>query len=203
MGVERPGVVALLAPNAPDAIAVRYAANLLGAAACYLSAPPTAEARAALIRQIAPTLLVVFPDTLRLLPEGLAVPTVAVGDCGPSFARLDAAAAGQSGEPLECLARSEDLAVIVSSGGSTGVPKGSCRDFASYTRMAAAPSPPGPAPARQRASGLPVRGAGRHDAARRRLGGAARPVRRHGHAGPDRRPSGSPTCSWSSRSCSS
>ena len=142
MGVQRSSVVALLAPNAPDAIAVRYAANLLGAAACYLSAPPTAEARAALIRQIAPSLLVVFPDTLRLLPTGIEVPTVAVGDCGPSFARLDAAAAEHPGEPLECRARPDDLAVIVSSGGSTGVPKGSCRDFVSYTRMTAAPSPP-------------------------------------------------------------
>lgn len=141
-GVERSSVVALLAPNAPDAIAVRYAANLLGAATCYLSAPPTAAARASLIRQIAPSLLVVLPDTLRLLPPGIDVPTVAVGDCGPSFARLDAAAAGQSGEPLACRARPDDLAVIVSSGGSTGVPKGSCRDFAHYTGMAAAPSPP-------------------------------------------------------------
>ncbi|MFO1047605.1 MAG: AMP-binding protein [Geminicoccaceae bacterium] len=142
MGVDRASVVALLAPNAPDAIAVRYAANLLGAATCYLSAPPTTAARAALIRQIAPTLLVVLPDTLRLLPPGIKVPTVAVGHCGQSFARLDAAAAGQSGEPLDCLARPDDLAVIVSSGGSTGVPKGSCRDFAHYTGMAAAPSPP-------------------------------------------------------------
>ena len=142
MGVDRTGVVALLAPNAPDAIAVRYAANLLGAATCYLSAPPTEAARAALIRHIAPSLLVVLPDTLRLLPPGIAIPTVAVGDCGPSFARLDAAAAGQSGEPLACRARPDELAVIVSSGGSTGVPKGSCRDFAHYTGMAAAPSPP-------------------------------------------------------------
>ena len=141
-GVERSSVVALLAPNAPDAIAVRYAANLLGAATCYLSAPPSEAARAALIRQIAPSLLVVLPDTLRLLPAGIDLPTMAVGDCGPSFARLDAAAAGQSGEPLECRARPDDLAVIVSSGGSTGVPKGSCRDFARYTCMAAAPSPP-------------------------------------------------------------
>jgi fatty-acyl-CoA synthase len=31
---------------------------------------------------------------------------------------------------------------VVSSGGTTGVPKGSTRDFTSYTRMVAAPSPP-------------------------------------------------------------
>lgn len=141
-GIERTSVVALLAPNAPDAIAVRYATNLLGAAACYLSAPPTAGARAALIRQVAPSLLVIFPDTLRLLPAGVEVPTVAVGDCGPSLTRLDAKAAEQPDAPLECRSRPGDLAVIISSGGSTGVPKGSCRDFASYTRMVATPSPP-------------------------------------------------------------
>jgi fatty-acyl-CoA synthase len=38
-------------------------------------------------------------------------------------------------------ARHGDLAVVVSSGGTTGVPKGSVRDFSSYTRMVAVPSP--------------------------------------------------------------
>ena len=142
LGVARTSVVALLAPNAPDAIAIRYAANLLGAAACYLSAPPTVAARAALIGQVAPTHLVLFPETLHLLPRGLDLPILAVGDCGPSFPRLDGQAALLPDEPLACLARAQDLAVIISSGGSTGVPKGSCRDFASYTRMVTAPSPP-------------------------------------------------------------
>ena len=39
-------------------------------------------------------------------------------------------------------ARPGDLAVVVSSGGTTGVPKGSMRDLAiCYTNMIAAPSP--------------------------------------------------------------
>lgn len=42
---------------------------------------------------------------------------------------------------MESRARQNDLAVVVSSGGTTGVPKGSVRDFGSYTRMIAVPSP--------------------------------------------------------------
>ena len=44
-------------------------------------------------------------------------------------------------DPLPSLAKPDDLAVIVSSGGTTGVPKGSWRDFAAYTTMVHAPSP--------------------------------------------------------------
>jgi fatty-acyl-CoA synthase len=142
MGVRRGSVVALLAPNSPDAIAVRYATNLLGAAACYLSAPPSAEARALLIQQIDPSLLVAFPATLHLLPAGLGVKAVTVGDCGSSLPRLDQLASAQSDEVLDCEAQPEELAVIVSSGGSTGVPKGSWRNFATYTRMVETTSSP-------------------------------------------------------------
>src|SRR4051812_44548541 len=39
IGVGRGRLVALFAPNSPEALAVRYAANLLGAAAVYLSDP--------------------------------------------------------------------------------------------------------------------------------------------------------------------
>ena len=39
IGIERGSLVALFAPNWPDALAIRYAANLLGAAAVYLSVP--------------------------------------------------------------------------------------------------------------------------------------------------------------------
>src|ERR1700742_2700327 len=68
LGIGRGALVALLAPNRPEALAVRYAANWLGAAACFLAAPPTARARAELIQNIAPSVLVVFPETLHLVP---------------------------------------------------------------------------------------------------------------------------------------
>ena len=44
---------------------------------------------------------------------------------------------------MASMARLGDLAVIISSGGTTGVPKGSWRSFAAYTALVNAPSPPG------------------------------------------------------------
>ncbi|GGF73766.1 fatty acid CoA ligase [Azorhizobium oxalatiphilum] len=140
-GIGRGTLLSLFAPTAPDAICLRYAASLLGAATCYLSAPPSAAMRAALIAKIAPTLLVVFPQTRALLPPGLDVPVRAVGDCGPDLARLDQDV--PEGDDIACQALPEDLGVIHSSGGSTGLPKGSCRDFATYSRMV--DGPPNPA----------------------------------------------------------
>src|SRR4029077_20202198 len=54
IGVGPNSLVALLAPNHSDALAIRYASNMIGAAATYLSVPSSAEARATLLRQIAP-----------------------------------------------------------------------------------------------------------------------------------------------------
>jgi fatty-acyl-CoA synthase len=143
----RPGdLVALYAPNRPEALAVRYAAHVLGVGAVYLSAPPDADTRRRMLAQIDPRVLVVFPETAHLVPAGVAAPVVAVGPVPGVAVRLDELAAGQSGEPVACRARPHDLAVVISSGGTTGVPKGSRRDFASY---AAAVTVPGPAPDRR------------------------------------------------------
>lgn len=142
LGIGRGTLVALFAPNRPDALAIRYAANLLGAGAAYLSVPPAAEDRAALLAQMAPDLLVLFPETAALLPAGTAVRVAMAGDAaGLACPRLDLLARAASDQPLACAARPDDLAVIVSSGGTTGVPKGSWRTFATYTAMVTAPSP--------------------------------------------------------------
>jgi fatty-acyl-CoA synthase len=147
LGIDRGDLVALFATNSPDAIAIRYAAHLVGAAAVYLSVPPEPRRRADLVAQMDPQLLVVFPETANLLvpallPTGVTVPLAAVGgDLAAARIRLDDLAAAQSDAPLESRARPEDLAVIISSGGTTGVPKGSCRSFASYGAMVINPSP--------------------------------------------------------------
>jgi fatty-acyl-CoA synthase len=141
IGIGRNSLLALLAPNCPAALAVRYAANLIGAATTYLSVPASSAAQAELLRLTAPDLLVVFPETAKLVPVdgGITVASVGGGVAGSSL-RLDALAEGQVTDPVACAARPDDLGVVVSSGGSTGVPKGSWRTFAAYTAMVDVPS---------------------------------------------------------------
>jgi fatty-acyl-CoA synthase len=147
LGIGRGDLVALFATNSPDAIAIRYASHLAGAATVYLSVPPEPRRRADLVAQMDPQLLVVFPETENLLvpallPTGFTVLVAAVGgDLAAAHVRLDELAAAEPDAPLTSLARPEDLAVIISSGGTTGVPKGSFRSFAAYGAMVINPSP--------------------------------------------------------------
>lgn len=140
LGIARGDLVAMYAPNRPEALAVRYATHLLGAASVYLSAPPASGKRAQMLVDFRPGLVVVFPETAHLLPPTTA-PCVAIGPVEDVPLRLDELASEQDAAPMESRARQDDLAVVVSSGGTTGVPKGSVRDFSSYTRMVAVPSP--------------------------------------------------------------
>ena len=100
----------------------------------YLPALPAPHQRAALVELVAPDLLVAFPETAHLLPTAAAVRVAVVGcDVPGAWLRLDWRARGASAAPMPCRARPSDLAVVISSGGSTGVPKGSLRSFAAYT----------------------------------------------------------------------
>ena len=142
LDVRRGTLLGMFAPNRPEAIAIRYAAHVLGAATVYLSVPPTEGGRQALVDEIAPDLLVVFPETIRYLGQSVGVPFVTIGiDKVGSRGRLDVLAASASMDSIDVSADSNDLAVVSSSGGSTGVPKGSCRNFAEYTAMVSATSP--------------------------------------------------------------
>jgi fatty-acyl-CoA synthase len=140
LGVARGDLVAMYAPNRPEALALRYATHLIGAASVYLSAPPDPGKRAQMLVDFRPRLVVVFPETAHLLPS-TAVPCVAIGLVGDVPLRLDELASGQDPAPMASRARPGDLAVVISSGGTTGVPKGSVRDFTSYTNTVAVPSP--------------------------------------------------------------
>jgi len=141
LGIGRGTLLGMFAPNRPDAIAIRYAAHVLGAATVYLSMPATEHQRRALVEQMAPDLLVLFPETIRCLGQSISVPFATFGiDQVGSRGRLDLLAASVSIDPLDVSADANDLAVISSSGGSTGVPKGSCRSFAVYSAMVSAPS---------------------------------------------------------------
>ena len=123
-------------------------------------------------------------------------------------ARCPASGCGSTGAlppspaaPLPSRARPDDLAVVISSGGTTGVPKGSMRTFAGYTIAVAAPAdrhggswPTASWPTSPRSSST------------RPCSAAARSSCRTSSSPPPRSPrsnrTGSPTCSWSSRSCS-
>ena len=140
LGVARGDLVAMYAPNRPEALVLRYATHLLGAASVYLSAPPDPGKRAQMLVDFRPRLLVVFPGTAHLLPP-TTVPCGAIGAVEDVPLRLDELASGQDPAPIASRARPDDFAVVLSSGGTTGVPKGSVRDFASYTVMVSAPSP--------------------------------------------------------------
>ena len=143
LGIGRGSLVALFAPNCPDAIAVRYAANLIASAAVYLPLPATSERRAELVAQMAPDLLVVFPQTTGLVPAGTSarIASVGVSVAGASV-RLDNIASEQGSEAFPCAARPDDLAIVLSSGGTMGVPKGSRRNFMAYSAMVNVPSSP-------------------------------------------------------------
>jgi acyl-CoA synthetase (AMP-forming)/AMP-acid ligase II len=143
VGIGRGKLVAMFAPNCPEALAIRYATNLLGAAAIYLSVPSSLQSRSDLLERMNPWLLILFPETAHLLPNGVAAKIAGVGEnlTGVSL-YLDELAATQASNALASSARPNDLAVIISSGGTTGVPKGSWRTFASYTAMVCGPSRP-------------------------------------------------------------
>ena len=95
LGIGRGDLVALHAPNSPDALAVRYAAHLVGAATMYLPALPEAQQRAALLEFIAPDLLIAFPETAHLLPLAATVRVAVVGSDVPGARlRLDRRAYG-------------------------------------------------------------------------------------------------------------
>ncbi|MFM0015888.1 AMP-binding protein [Paraburkholderia sediminicola] len=134
LGIGRGSLVAQFASNCPDALAIRYAASLLGAGTMFLPALADVDRRTVLLERIQPTLLVVFAETAQLVSDAVNTRVVYVGT-GPVSARLDKLAQAQSDLPINSRAMPDDLAVIVSSGGTTGVPKGSYRSFAAYSAM--------------------------------------------------------------------
>jgi fatty-acyl-CoA synthase len=141
LGIGRGDLVALYAPNRPDALAVRYATHLLGAASVFLSVPSEPDKRARMLVDFDPQLVVVWPATAHVLPPTTAR-VAAMGPVDGVDLRLDELTAAQPATDVPSRARPDDLAVIVSSGGTTGVPKGSIRDFATWSSVVGRPSPP-------------------------------------------------------------
>ena len=82
LGIARGDLVAMYAPNRPEALALRYASHLLGAASVYLSAPPEPGKRAQMLVDFRPGLIVVFPETScpGSAADGRAVPAPTAGE---------------------------------------------------------------------------------------------------------------------------
>jgi fatty-acyl-CoA synthase len=130
--------VALLATESPEALAVRYAVALVGAASVFTPDTGRPEQLVRFLKQIRPRLLVVFPETA---PDAQAAAarilsdeTVSVGPVD-GLADLAEEAAAQDDMPFVGRAQPDDLAVLIASGGTTGGSKASMRSFDAYAAL--------------------------------------------------------------------
>jgi fatty-acyl-CoA synthase len=139
LGIRRGSLLALIAPNRPEALAIRYAGHVLGAATVFLPAPAAAHTRAELLARLAPQVLVVFRETADLVPATIGIPVATVGYELPGRVCLDSFAALQSDAAVPSRARAGDLAVVTCSDGTVSLPKASWHDFSSYTALVQGP----------------------------------------------------------------
>jgi acyl-CoA synthetase (AMP-forming)/AMP-acid ligase II len=130
--------VALLATESPEALAVRYAVALVGAASVFTPDTGRPERLVQFLKQIRPRLLVVFPETA---PDAQAAAARVLSDESVSVGDVDglddlaAEAAAAVDAPFVGRARPQDLAVLIASGGTTGTSKASMRSFADYSAL--------------------------------------------------------------------
>jgi fatty-acyl-CoA synthase len=127
-GVGHGDVIAILPTTSVEAVAVRYAAALIGAATAYCP-PDSPERAAAFAHEVGATVAVVLPETryaARLLREHLTVLTL--GDLLRSMPA-----------PLPAQGDPHALGWLVSSGGTTGQARASRRSFAEWARCVSGP----------------------------------------------------------------
>ncbi|MYW19913.1 AMP-binding protein, partial [Streptomyces sp. SID2955] len=118
--------------NMPETLAVRYAANLIGARVNHLYSKLASDVQAAIVRDVETRALVVDPrmtDRASEITESVPVKSVLV--LGPTETGEDllALAAAQSDEPFVSQAQADDICAIRHTGGTTGHPKGICTTY--------------------------------------------------------------------------
>ncbi len=137
--------VALLATESPEALAVRYAVALVGAASVFTPDTGRPERLVRFLRQVHPRLLVVFPETAPHAQAAaariLSDQTVSIGPV-EGLEDLAAEALDQPDRPFPGRAQPDDLAVLIASGGTTGTSKASMRSFDAYAALLGDPSEP-------------------------------------------------------------
>ena len=138
-GVDGGMRVAILAPVSPEALAVRYAAALLGCASVFCPGASERSRLHSFLGHVRPNVLVVFPETASaaaaVVPGDSVGSVVSVGPVKELDVDLLALSATMPADPINGRASAQELGVLVSSGGTTGFSKASCRSFATYGRM--------------------------------------------------------------------
>ncbi|GAA2266267.1 MULTISPECIES: AMP-binding protein [Kitasatospora] len=131
-GIDRGHTVTLLTGNLPEAIAARYAANLVGCRVNQLYNRLSADTQAVMVRDVETHALIVDPRHADRAAEltGL-VPVESVLVLGPASVGKDllALAADQPADTFPCRARPQDIRSIRHSGGTTGHSKGICVSY--------------------------------------------------------------------------
>ena len=133
-GLERGGVLAILAAIAPEALAVRCAAALLGATTMFCPNKSSDAGLRSLLAGIGADALVVFPETATAgaIASGSTRRIMSIGAVPGIEVDLLAVGAAMAEDPIPSRARPGDLGVLVSSGGTTGESKASRRSFAAW-----------------------------------------------------------------------
>jgi fatty-acyl-CoA synthase len=138
-GLRRGHRLAILPITSPEAMAVRYAAGLLGCATSFIPNQGSERRVHAFLEHVVATALVVFPETAEVgataIASGLVGSALSLGAVPGIEVDLLAAAGSMSADPLTGRAQPQDLWALVSSGGTTGGSKASRRSFSAYDRM--------------------------------------------------------------------
>ncbi|MGC0314678.1 AMP-binding protein [Kitasatospora acidiphila] len=137
-GIDRRHTVTLLSGNLPQAVAARYAANLVGCRVNQLYNKLPAETQAVMVRDVETHALIVDPrhaDRAAEITEHAPVGALLV--LGPSAVGTDllALAAAQPADPFPSRARPQDVRTIRHSGGTTGHSKGICIGYQQVRRF--------------------------------------------------------------------
>ncbi|MDH6579167.1 AMP-binding protein [Kitasatospora sp. MAP5-34] len=131
-GIDRHHTVTLLSGNLPEAIAARYAANLVGCRVNQLYTKLPAETQAVMVRDVETHALIVDPrhaDRAAEITGRAPVGTVLVLGPGAAGPDLLALAAAEPTDPFPSRARPQDVRTIRHSGGTTGHSKGICISY--------------------------------------------------------------------------
>ncbi|MGX7680238.1 class I adenylate-forming enzyme family protein [Jatrophihabitans sp. DSM 45814] len=142
-GLDRGDRIAILADISAEALALRYAAHLIGCATVYCPNTGSVSRLSGFIAKIAPSVLVVFPRTATAAclaaAENLVPVVYSIGPVSGADVDLLALSTTPSQAAVPARVGPQDLAVLIASGGTTGESKASRRSFGAYARAVAGP----------------------------------------------------------------